>query len=1050
MKIMSKLLLAVFFPTVLLLLTGMAKAQNGTVSGTVLSDDDGTPMAGVTITNTTDNKRTQTNSAGYYSIAGQKGQTLVFTFVGYTSNSLVIQNDQPLNVRLVPADKDLQNVVITGYGQAKNKRELSYQAPTVKGEDLAQTRRDNFLNGLAGRVPGLSVTSTSGLPGASTQIMLRAGTSIGGNNQPLFVVDGMPLSNGSVDQTDIPSASSTALTGTSGLALANRNSDYTNRIADINPDDIESVTILKGPEATALYGSDGASGAIVITTKKGHSGKTRIAYTNSFSFSQVYRYPKIQQVYSRGTNGAYDPAAYGLYGYSFYGPKYAEGTNFYNNIRNFFQTAFSQTHNVSLEAGSNDLNYRFTAGYSDYGGVVPNTSLTRYNFRFSAFAQLSKQIKLNTTWAYTSSNNDKASKGAGSFYTNLMTYPTDVDARDYINLDGTRKIIRNVSPALELNNPFWDVNKNTSNDKNYNLTGNVNLTGTITKGLTATVIVGINHFTTLGTLVYHPYSREAFSLGGYMSTYEQVYNSINGTARINYSKTINKKFTNDFYVGTYLENNNSVFNGQRGEKFYEPDFISINNTDPTSRIASLSQYETRKIRAYAGYTFGFNNLLYVSATGTREGVSTLTSKFRDLQPFFNYGSLSASFIFSDLDFMGSTKSWLNYGKLRASFATTGKGPLSPYIIDNSFGSVTSTGGGFALGVTANNFNLKPEFSKNFEVGGELKFLKNRIGIDIAYFRNRVKDNIIPNRISYATGAILRWVNGGELSSKGWEVQLTGNPIKSKKASWNITVNFDKARSTIEKLPGDLPYYYDSDTWVFGSVRSQVGVGQSLGNLSGFTFERSNKGELLISPTTGLPIQSLTDYVPIGDRQPDFKVGLINSFTYSDFFLSFNLDLRKGGDVFNANEMMTTINGTSLRTLDREQPRVIKGVYKDGFENSDHPTINTIAITPYFRNNYYNGSFAEADYIENVNWMRMRDITFGYQLSNKLLKRQKVFKTASIYVTGTDLFIVTNYSGMDPNVNVLNSSNTKGYGGAGIDYGAIPTPRTFNFGVKLGF
>jgi TonB-linked SusC/RagA family outer membrane protein len=1044
-----------FFPFVLTLWTLLSfssavNAQEKPVSGTVLSDDDGSPLLGVTVTNASTNKRTQTNTAGYYSISAEKGQTLTFTFVGYVTKSITVQDNALVNLRLVPSEKELQNIVVTGYGQTKNKRELAYQATTVKGEDLAQTKRDNFLNGLAGRVPGLTVTSTSGLPGASTQIMLRGGTSIGGNNQPLFVVDGMPLSNGSVDQTDIPSASSTALPGTANLSLANRNSDYTNRIADINPEDIESVTILKGPEATALYGSDGAGGAIVITTKKGASGKTRITYTNSFSFANVYRYPKVQQVYSRGTNGAYDPTAYGAYGYSFFGPKYEEGTTFYNNIKNFFQTAFSQTHNVSLEAGSNELNYRFTAAYSDYGGVVPNTSLKRYNFRFSAFAQLNKRIKLNTTWAYTSSNNNKATKGAGSFYTNLMTYPTDVDAREYINIDGTRKSIRNVSLAAELNNPFWDVNKNLSNDKNHNITGNINLTGTIAKGLTATTIIGINQFTTLGTMLFHPYSREAFSLGGFLATYEQSYNSINGTARLNYNKVIKGKFSNDFYLGTYIEDNNSITNSQRGEKFYETDFVSINNTDPTSRTAVLSQYETRKIRLYGGYTFGYNNLLYISATGTREGVSNLTSKFYNKQPFFNYGSLSASFIFSDLDFMEATKSWLSYGKLRASYASTGKGPIAPYIIDNSFNSVGSTGGGFALGVTASNPDLRPEFSKNFEVGGELKFLKNRLGIDIAYFRNNVKDLIIPNRISYATGGILRWVNGGELSAKGWEVQLTANPIKSKAVNWNVTVNFDKARTTIEKLPGDLPFYYDSDTWVFGSVRSQVGVGQSLANLSGFTFERSNKGDLLISPTTGLPIQSITDYVPIGDRQPDFKVGLINSLMVGDFSLSFNLDFRKGGDVFNANEMMMTINGSSIRTLDREQPRVIRGVLKDGFENTDHPSVNTIAITPYFRNNYYNGVFAESDFIENVNWMRMRDITLGYQLPTKLLKRQKVFTSASIYVTATDVFMVTNYSGMDPNVNVLNSSNSKGYGGAGIDYGAIPTPRTFNFGVKLSF
>jgi len=1025
--------------------------QESQVSGTVLADDDNSPLYGVTVTNITTGTRTSTNTAGYYSIKGSTGQSLKISYVGYVTKEVAITASRIFNVKLVANNESLNDVVVTGYGQNKNKRELSYQAPVVKGEDIAQTHRSNFLNALAGRVPGLTVTSTSGLPGASAQIMLRGGTSIGGNNQPLFVVDGMPMADVSVDQNDLNSASiTTAASGAGNLALANRNSDYTNRLADMNPDDIESVTILKGPEATAMYGSDGAAGAIIITTKKGGNGRTKITYSNALSIAEVYRFPKVQTKYSRGANGAYDPTAYGAYGYSFFGPEYAEGTVLYDNIHNFFVKSFSQQHNVSMEAGSNELNYRLTAGYLDNSGVVPNTNLTRYNFRFTASAQLHKKVKLSTTWAYINSSNQKATKSGGSFYTNLMTYPADIDARDYINVDGTRKILRNVSYATELNSPFWDVNKNTSQDKTNNLTGNVNITGTLAKNFTANAILGVNNFTTLGTMAYHPYSREAFTLGGYLSTYEQAFTGLNGTFRLNYNKTIANKFTNSLYAGAFFENNESTLNSQRGERFYEADFISMNNTDPVSRIASLSQREIRKVRFYGGYTFGFDNLLYVTLTGTREGVSTLMSKFKDLQPFFNYGSISGSFILSDLKFMESTKTWLSYAKLRGSYASTGKGPINPYVIDNSFGSVTSTGGGFALGVTGNNFNLKPEFAKNFEVGGELKFFKNRIGVDVAYFNNKVTDNIIANRISYATGYILRYFNGGVLSSKGWEVQLTADIVKSKNFTWNTIVNFDKARSIIEALPGGLPVYYDSDTWVFGNVRSSAAVGLSLGNLSGNNYERNNKGQLLISPTTGFPIPSLTALVPIGDRQPDYKFGVINTLSYKNFTLAFNLDIRKGGDVFNANEMMMMINGSSVNTLDREQARVITGVFKDGLENSDKPSVNTIAINPYFRSNYYNGILTESDFIENVDWVRMRDITLGYQLSPKLLKRQKVFKSAGVYVTATDLFMITNYSGMDPNVNALNSSNTKGYGGAGIDYGAIPNPRAITFGVQLTF
>jgi ferric enterobactin receptor len=1022
-----------------------------TVSGTVLADEDGSPLIGVTVTNRQTKKSTQTNQAGYYSIAADKGQTLAFSYVSYSEKEVVVGDTRGISIRLVSGDKDLGNVVVTGYGQSREKRSLAYQAPVVKGEDIAQTRRDNFLNALAGRVPGLTVTSTSGMPGASATVMLRGGTSVGGNNQPLFVVDGVPMNNGSINQEDLVSASSSAVAGAASLSLANRNSDYTNAIAGMNPEDIDNVTVLKGPEATSIYGSDGAGGAIVITTKKGLSGKTRVTYTNSFSISNVYRFPDIQTTYSRGSNGTYDPAAYSTaYGYSFFGPKYAEGTKHYDNLRNFFQTGFTQQHNVTMEAGSGDLTYRFSAGYLDNGGVVPNTNLTRVNFRFSAFAKLAKNVTLNTTWAYANSVNDKATKGAGSFYTNLITYPTDVDASVYQNPDGSRKILRNVALSSELNSPFWDVNKNISQDKKDDFSGNINLSATIAKGLTAATIIGINQTTTQGLMSYHPQSSQAYSLGGFLSTYQNIFRGLNGTLRLNYRKIIANKFSNDFYLGTYLENNTTYVTAQRGEKFFETDLTSINNTDPISRLARLTQVGTRKIRFYGGYTLGYNNILYVTLTATREGTSTLTSKFRDLQPFYNYGSASASFILSDLDFMKGTKSWLSFAKLRASYATTGKGPAAAYVIDYPFNSVTSTGGGFQLGVTGNNFNLKPEFSQNFEVGGEFKFFKNKVSVDVAYFDNRVKDNIYAQRISYATGAILRYINSGSLSARGWEIQVTAKPVETKNFSWNTTINFDKARTIVTSFPPNIPYYYDSDTWVFGNARSQVGLGQSLATLSGNTFPRNNNGDLLISPTTGLPNTSLANWEVIGDRAPDFKIGFINSFTYKQWFLNFNLDLRKGGDVFNAMQMMMTITGISARTLDRETPRVIQGVLQDGLENTDHPTKNNIAITPYFRSNYYNGLFSEADFIETVNWLRMRDMTIGYELSAKLLKRQKAFKSASIYVTATDVFMITNYSGMDPNVNALNSSNARGYGGAGIDWGSIPSPRTYNFGLKLTF
>jgi ferric enterobactin receptor len=1027
-----------------------ATAQEKTISGTVLSDDDGQPLPGVTVTNSVTSKRTQTNPAGFYTLVADKGQKIVFTYVGYVAQNVVVGDDKSISVRLVSNSKEMDNVVVTGYGQTRNKKELGYQTVTVKGEDVAQTRRDNFLNALAGRVPGITVTSTSGVPGASAQIMLRGGVSIGGNNQPLFVVDGVPMDNSSVDQENLLGASSS-------ISLANRNQDYTNRIADLNPEDIETITILKGPEATSLYGSDGAAGAIVITTKKGKGGQTKINYTNSFTLSEVYRYPQLQTTYNRGNNGITDFTAYNqansayAAGFPYFGSKYPEGTVFYDNMKNFFEKSFTTQHNLSLEAGTADFNYRMSAGYLNANGIVPNTSYQKANVRFAANAKLNKRMNISSTWSYVYSTNHKPVKGQGSFYTNLLSFPRDIDIREYQNPDGSRKLLRGLALSDEVDNPLWEANKNYGLDKNERWTGNANFTYNIIKGLSFNGIIGLDQYSTTGLMFYHPQSKAALTIGGFISTYEQIYKGLNGTARLSYRKTIADKFSNDFYAGSYFENNNSSLNSQRGERLLEPTHPSINNTDPTSRDSRLQQFQIRKVRFYGGYTFGYDNLAYITLTGTREGVSTLTSKYKDKQPFFNYASISGSFIVSDLQFMKPLK-WLSYAKLRTSYASTGKGPIRPYIIDWTFQPQSSTGGGYALGVTLNNFDLTPEFSNNFEVGGEAKFLNNRIGIDVAYFKNRVKNQIIANRMSYATGGIIKFVNGGSLLAEGWEVQFTAAPFRSKSFSWDITVNFDKARTIIEKMPGNLPFYYDSDTWLYGNVRSQVGVGQSLGNLSGYTYNKSKSGELLISPTSGLPALADQVWAQIGDRTPDYKFGIINTLNYKDIFLSFNLDIRKGGDVFNANEMMMTILGVSKRTGNREDPRVIKGILQDGLENTETPTKNTIAITPYFRSSYYSStsSISDADYVESVDWIRMRDITLGYQLPSSLIKRQKVFRSISIYTTITDAFLITNYSGVDPNVNGLNASNARGFGGAGIDFGAVPNPRSYSIGTKLNF
>lgn len=1026
-------------------------SQQQTVSGKVTGPDAG-PVAYASVKIRGTSRGTQTTDQGTFSLNAAKGEVLEISAVGFVSTNVTVSANT-VSVRLSTKGNDLGEVVVTAYGLRRNKRELPYQAPTVKGDDISQTRRENFLNSLAGRVPGLTVTSTSGAPGASAQIILRGAVSISGSNQPLFVIDGVPVSNSTFNQQSylVNPSNLAATPGSSGFA--NRQADYTNRIADINPADIESVTILKGPEATSLYGSDGASGAIVITTRKGAAGRTRVSYDNSFRTEQVYRFPEIQTTYSRGVNGIYDPTAYNAsYGFLMFGPKYPARTTMFDNLHHFFKNSFSQQHNLSLESGTNDFSYRFSTGFVDQQGVVPTTAYRRIVTRLSASGRISSKITMNSSWSYTLSTNNKASKGQGSYYNDLITWPVDNDIRQYLNPDGTRTLLRGAATSNsysgELDNPFWEVTKNPAKDKTDRLTGTVNFSYDPASWLNISNIFGLDHYVTDGSYLVHPQSKLGAPVNGFVSIYTQNFRDLNNTLRATVKKTTGN-ITHSLTAGVFFEDIKMNVNSEKGERFYEPNFNSINNTDPTSQGAKLSVQNVRKQRAFGTYTAGFNNILFLNLGGSVEGVSTLTSAFFDKQPYFKYWSASGSFVFSDLDPFKTISNLLSYGKLRLSYATTGKAPANAYVIDYRFVPQVTTGGGFTLDVTGGNANLKPEYSQNLEVGGEFKFWNNRIGLDIAYYSINSKDQIISNRLSYGTGYVLKYINGGLVTNRGVEVQLTATPVRSKNFAWDVTFNFDHNRGLVKRMPADLPFYYDSDTWLFGNLRSQVGAGLSIASLAGNKLARNNAGQLIISPTTGLPVKDV-NFVPVGDRNPDFKLGIINNFTLAqNFNLSFNLDVRKGGDIFNGNEMMMVLTGVSTKTLDRELPRVVPGVLQDGLENSATPTKNTIILNPYFRNDFYSSMYTEADFIENVNWLRLRDLTLSYKLSNRLLEKQGFVKNAALFVTGTDLLIITNYSGIDPNVSGLNSTSG-GFGGSGIDYGSVPQARGINFGIKAQF
>jgi TonB-linked SusC/RagA family outer membrane protein len=1034
---MKKKILLLLWGTVLLAV--QAFAQQITIAGKVTSAD-GQPIPGVSVAVKGTKTVSQTTPLGTYSIRASQGDVLVFSYIGMVSQQRTVTSAAAINISLKDDDNSLNEVVITALGQTAPKRSLGSSQQTVKGADIAGTQRENFINALQGRVAGVEVTSTSGVPGASSSITIRGVSSISGSNQPLFVVDGLPLDNKTLTSTAFVSDASAT------TSFSNRTVDFTNRAADLNPEDIESLVVLKGPEAAALYGIDAANGAIVITTKRGKAGAGSVNYSNSFRVESIRKKPEIQHVFGVGTGGQGNTIISLNGAYESFGAEFAPGTQLYDNVDDFFQNGFTQKHNLSFDGGSDKVNYRISTSYTDQKGVVPGTNYDRFSLNGSSQGQINSWLKTDLSMSYTYSNNDQAFKGSNGPLLGLLVWPQTDDARNYLTPAGNRRPISfpgfTNGSASDIDNPYFNINKNKINSKTNRILSNLGLTVTPFSWVNIKTNIGIDAYTNQNLVLRHPESAVGYSRGGTIDIANDITRNLSLQNLINFTKQqITKDIAFEGLLGNALQDARSNIDSGYGENFLDPNFVSLNNT--ANRLNRTTIAQRRLVSFFGSATFSYKDYLYVTATGRNDLTSTIPV---DSYSFF-YPSIRSSFVFTDA-FKSLKGKVLTSGRLRAAYAAVGK-DARPYAYQPSLENKLTVGGGYGYGFTGPNPNLKPEFAKSFEFGTELAFFNDRLGLDVAVYRKETKDQIVNDiRGSYATGFILLNLNGGSTRNQGIEVTLRATPIKRRDFNWNLDVNFEHATGKVLALPNSLPESYVSDTWLYANVRNGNMPGLSTRSLTGLFYLRNQNGDILISPSSGLPVRSTT-FVDGGyDRNPDFSIGISNTFTYKDFSLSFLIDTRKGGDVLNATEHYLTTLGLSTRTLDRNTPRVITGVLQDGKENSSTPTPNNIVVNPSLQNNYYTGTSEEQFIEKDINWIRLKDVTFSYKLPSKLLSRQKFFKSASVFVTGTDLFLITNYSGLDPVVNG-NTAAVGGSGAQGIDYGNFPMPLGMNFGIRIG-
>lgn len=1043
----------------LLLLSCLSFVQAQQVTGTVVGED-GEPLVGVAIVVKGSTGGTVTDLDGTYSINAPSDGVLQFSMVGMSLQEIPVNGRSVINVTMVSDALQLDEVVVTALGIKEDRRKLSYSTQSIKGSELRVTQRDNPFLSLQGRVAGLSMTPTSGLAGGSVNFSLRGVNSIGNSNQPLIVLDGLPINASVLNQHNLYSDGA-AINGN----VNNNRDDIGSRLNDINQNDIESITVLKGPEAAALYGNEGANGVILITTRKGQVGAGRVTYSNRFATSEVYRYPEIQQVYGRGRNGgveATDP--------DYFGPKYETGTTFYNNVEDFFQNGSNQRHDLAFEGGSERMTYRLSTSYLDTKGVIPTNNFEQINAALSSDAQLLPWLKASTRFSIAKSTNIIPPGGSQGYLIGALYYPSDQDMSVYLNANGTRRLtLPTANPGSDADNPYFSVYKNHREDRSDRTIGNVTLDATIRPWFSITGRFGADIATIKGNRFFHPESNIGYPRLGWVEEYTDLGRLLNSNifATVKKNKGLIK---GSLLVGMAVDDRRNEVSSYYGERFYLPDFNSVNNTDPTTQRNKINLTRTRLVGAFGKLELNLNNFLIANITGRNDWSSTLPV---ENQSYF-YPSAGLTFVFSDLPMWRDKLGILDFGKLRASYAQVGN-PAPPYRIRSRLVPQTTTGGGFLYDFYGDNPNLKPETVESFEAGTDLSFFKGRFSLDFAWFSKTIKDQIVVQRLSYGTGFIFGLLNGGELNTTGVEIQLGLSPIRGKNFEWNINANFTTYETKVRNLPADVNEYYDSDTWAYDNARASAfatadilatrftqsnnyfyapaysrGAGSATA-IGGWSYLRNSKGDILVDPTTGFPLRN-ANFLPIGDRNPDFTIGLVNSFRIlKQFNLSFLLDIRQGGDVFNGNELYLTRVGLSKRTLNRDEPIVVKGVVKDGKEESQTPTVNTKQIIPSQNELYYTTALQPEDFVEkDINWLRLRDVTLTYNLPASWLNSKiKMIKQASIFVNGTDLFLDTNYTGADPAVSTT-SPATGGAGGYGMDFGKLSLPRTFSAGLSVTF
>jgi len=1024
-----------------------AFAQKGrTVRGQVVAGENRQALERVVVLEKGTQNHVFTGAAGDYAITlTGDNATLVFSYVGYATQQLPAGNGETLNVTMQSSLKDLGEVVVTAFGVKKEKRALGYTIQQVESKDLNVNHQSNVVNALQGKVAGVQISSAGGGPGQGSRIIIRGINSIASdrNSQPLFIVDGVEIDN------------STYTTGSSETR------GMSNRASDINPDDIESVSVLRGGAATALYGIRAANGAILITTKSGKAGKLQVSYSGMYGLDKVNKTPEVQSRFSQGYLSVYDPASF----WPTFGPTVEEAKKLdnthpdklYNNYKQAFETGTQTRHTVNLTGGSEKAQLMGSMSYFNQDGVIPFSDYTSYNARLNAQFKVSDKISAGASLNYINSGGNRVN--SDRYGEQIIYWSPRWNMKDYVKADGTQQTY-----STGTNNPIYTLSTNKFRDNVNRTIASTFITYKPLQWLNFSYRIG-NDFYTDGRTHQAPGPKglvgEAPNLDdneyGFIYEYNLRSRNLTSTLLANITHTFNEKYSIDLKLGHDLRDQRVRRSSVMGDTLVVPDLFLLGNAKRVTADSYIFDY--RNYGYFADLTLGLNNYLFLELTGRNDLTTTLSRSNRN----YFYPSVSLSYIFSD---QFKLPDWWSYGKAKMSYAKIGKDG-DAYAITNGFETGLPLGSTipFYQNRTLGNPNLRPEFTQTLEAGAELRFLENRLGLEVTAYQQKSKDLLVPVDVSPTTGFDKAYVNAGEINNKGLEVTLSAMPVHTKDFSWDFRVNFSTNRNRVEKLNDNLGQIVISTQFGYlsSSVTTKLVPGQSYGALYGRTYKRYYGSETddkvtlrkdlpLLIGANGFPVlDDASNQRYLGNSLPKWIGSTTQTLRYKQLSLSLLVDVRHGNYKYNQLSNFLAAFGESRQTENRDQTIVFTGVHADGTPNTKPVYLGQakgpdgVDYGAGFYRNYYRG--ASENFIEDASWVRLRSASLSYTLPAQWLSGTKTISGATVSFTGNNLWLHTKYTGFDPETSSSSAGNNASDAFSGFTY---PATRSFLFSVNLQF